>query len=81
MADPFYADPEPPAAPLHPYYPPSALLPNYVPNAMPVLQLVAVLGVAASAVVGSALRQTARVRRGLRDVDRLAAGWFALSEC
>lgn len=64
----------------HPYFPPIAHIPAYVPNDTPVLQVVAIFGAVVVAVVGSALRQTARSKAPLRGIDRVAAAWFALCE-
>ena len=81
MADSFYADPGvDKSAPPHPYYPTTAVLPNYVPNTMPVSYLIAVLTAVVGAVVGSSLRQVRKVKRELRFIDKFAAAWFALCE-
>ncbi|KAF7559965.1 hypothetical protein G7046_g4188 [Stylonectria norvegica] len=76
MADPFDESADP--APAHPYFPPSAAIPGYVPNDLPVMQLVPVFGAVLFAVVGTALRQTARARIPLPMGERFAAAWFAL---
>ncbi|CAM1502909.1 Fc.00g076850.m01.CDS01 [Cosmosporella sp. VM-42] len=64
--------------PPHPYFPPLAPISGYVPNDTPLLHLVSIFGVVVAAVVGSALRQTARSKAKMRGIDHVAASWFAL---
>ncbi|KPM36253.1 hypothetical protein AK830_g10319 [Neonectria ditissima] len=70
------AVPEP--GPAHPYYPLKAHIPGYAPNDTSVVRLLPVFGATVAAVVGLALRQTAKSRVPLRPVDRFAAAWFAM---
>jgi hypothetical protein len=64
--------------PLHPYHPPDARIPAYVPNSAPVLNTVAVFAAMAGLTVAAAYVLALRSRHGLRGVDCFAAGWFAL---
>ncbi|KAK7403854.1 hypothetical protein QQX98_010358 [Neonectria punicea] len=75
------SDPAPAATSVsepHPYYPLTALIPGYAPNDTPIIRLLPVFGAVIAAVIGMALRQTARSRVPLRRIDRFAAAWFAM---
>lgn len=61
----------------HPYHPPSAVVPNYVPNSTPTAYVVVAFGALAAAATVPAY-YIAGSRAPLK--DRLAASWFALCE-
>jgi hypothetical protein len=63
---------------LHPYYPPHARIPAYVPNSAPLLNILVVFAATVGLTVTAAYVLALRSRRGLRGVDCFAAGWFAL---
>ncbi|POR39374.1 3-beta-hydroxysteroid-Delta(8), Delta(7)-isomerase [Tolypocladium paradoxum] len=62
----------------HPYFPPSALIPGFVPNESSVARLLPVFGCAVAAVAAAAYCLALRSRSRLRPMDRFAAAWFAL---
>lgn len=61
----------------HPYYPPEAVIANYVPNSSPTLLIVSAFGAMAGLAVVAAYRL---ISANARFIDRFAASWFALSE-
>lgn len=63
----------------HPYFPLDASIPNYTPNESSLLYILAIFGVLATGVVGSAYLLSSRASsQPLRSIDRLAVCWFAL---
>ncbi|KAG9251517.1 Emopamil-binding protein [Emericellopsis atlantica] len=59
----------------HPYYPPTAAIPLYTPNATPTIQTIAIFGAIVGAVVVVAYNV---LPTGSRFIDRFSASWFAL---
>lgn len=63
------------ASPGHPYYPPTASLPHYVPNEAPVINIIAIFGSIVAVLVVAAYQLPPA---NARFVDRFSASWFAL---
>ncbi|KND92270.1 3-beta-hydroxysteroid-Delta(8),Delta(7)-isomerase [Tolypocladium ophioglossoides CBS 100239] len=65
----------------HPYFPPTARIPGFVPNQSPATRLLPLFGGTLAAVVAAAYCLALRSRSRLRPIDRFAAAWFALWSC
>ncbi|KAG5982158.1 hypothetical protein E4U55_002228 [Claviceps digitariae] len=64
--------------PSHPYYPPTASIPTYRPNASSLPRVLITFATMVVIVTGLAYRQTTRSRLRLRSLDKCAVVWFAL---
>ncbi|KAG5994743.1 hypothetical protein E4U43_003176 [Claviceps pusilla] len=64
--------------PSHPYYPPTASIPTYHPNASSLSRVLITFASMVGLVAGLAYWQTTRSRHPLRALDKSAAVWFAL---
>ncbi|KAF2396469.1 EBDP4, emopamil-binding protein [Trichodelitschia bisporula] len=71
-----------PSSPVpHPYYPPSTLLPNYVPNSWHFLTLLGTFAAGCTAVLGVAGLGARSLRPDLRGSELATVLWFVLSGC
>lgn len=65
-------------APGHPYYPPGADIPDYIPNASSVNELIVRFGSLLGITVSTALWLAIRSNTYLRPFDKFLLGWFIL---
>ncbi|PYH69666.1 EXPERA domain-containing protein [Aspergillus vadensis CBS 113365] len=63
----------------HPYYPLNAQIHGYAPNEASLLSILSTASVGAAALLGIIFTLTSRLRPTLKNADRLAILWFALS--
>lgn len=62
----------------HPYYPPSAALPLYIPNSTSLAVILAAFGILTASIVGSLYVAALKSKHALRSIDRYSVAWFAL---